>query len=81
MNITDAIDTYTPVEHVVRNWKVLKWKSMAGPQIVAKRANDGHAKLHKVLGATVEAIVRGVHHRFVRFPFSLISPLRSTTVY
>ena len=78
-NITsNALNTYTLGEHVGREWgigKVLKWKSMVDPQMVAKGADNGHVGLHKVLGTTVEAIFGGVYHQFVRFPFSLTPPL------
>jgi hypothetical protein len=53
---------------------VLKWKSMTDPQTVAKGANDGYIGLHKVLGATVEAIVGGVYHQFVRLHFLVHLP-------
>jgi len=42
--------------------------------MVAKGADNGHVGLHKVLGTTVEAVVGGVYHQFVRLPFSLIPP-------
>ena len=43
---------------------------MADPQAVAKGVDNAHVGLHKVLGTTVEAIVGGVYHQFVRPPFS-----------
>ena len=84
-NITsNALNTYTLGEHVGREWgigKVLKWKSMVDPQMVAKGTDNGYVGLHKVLGTTVEAIVGGVYHQFVRLPFSLTyHPLRFTAV-
>ena len=43
--------------------------------------DNGHVRLHKVLGTTVEAIAGGVYHRFVRPPFSLTPhPLRFTAL-
>jgi len=67
-NITsNALNTYTLGEHVGREWgigKVLKWRSMLDPQMVAKGADNGHVGLHKVLGTTVEAIIGGIYHQF-----------------
>jgi len=40
---------------------------MADPQMGVK--GMGYVGLHKVLGTTVEAIVGGVYHQFVRPPF------------
>ena len=74
---SNTLNTYTLGEHVGREWgigKVLKWRSMVDPHMVAKEADAGHVGLHKVLGTTVEAIVGGVYHQFVRHPFSLTSP-------
>lgn len=72
-NITsNALNTYTLGENVGREWgigKVLRWKSMVDPQMAAKGADKGHIGLHKVLGTTVEAIVGGVYHQFVRLLF------------
>jgi dsRNA-specific ribonuclease len=68
---SNALNTYTLGEYVGREWgiaKVLKWRSMADPQTVAKGVDNSHLGLHKVLGTTVEAIVGGVYHQFVRFP-------------
>ena len=42
---------------------------MVDPQMAAKGADKGHIGLHKVLGTTVEAIVGGVYHQFVRLLF------------
>lgn len=70
---SNTLNTYTLGEHVGREWgigRVLKWKSMADPQAVAKGVDNAHVGLHKVLGTTVEAIVGGVYHQFVRPPFS-----------
>jgi len=68
-NITsNALNTYTLGEHVGREWgigRVLRWKSMADPRM---GVGSGQIGLHKVLGATVEAIVGGVYHQFVRLP-------------
>jgi len=50
------------------------------PQMVTKAVDNGHVGLHKILGTTAEAIVGGLCHQFVRFPVSLILPLRSTIV-
>lgn len=47
---------------------MLTWKSMVDPQMVTKGADNAHVGLHKVLGTTVEAIVGGVYHQFVRPP-------------
>lgn len=74
---SNALNTYTLGEHVGREWgigKVLKWKSMVDPQMIAKGADSGYVGLHKVLGTTVEAIVGGVYHQFVRLPFSSTPP-------
>jgi len=71
-NITsNALNTYTLGEHVGREWgigKVLRWKSMVDPQMGMKGMGSGQIGLHKVLGTTVEAIVGGVYHQFVRMP-------------
>ena len=71
-NITsNALNTYTLGEHVGREWgigKVLRWKSMMDPQMGVKGVGSGQIGLHKVLGVTVEAIVGGVYHQFVRLP-------------
>ena len=80
---SNALNTYTLGEHVGREWgigKVLKWKSMVDPQMIEKGADNGHVGLHKVLGTTVEAIVGGVYHQFVRFPPPFIRPLRFDVV-
>lgn len=81
-NITsNALNTYTLGEHVGREWgigKVLKWRYMVDPQMVAKGADNGHVGLHKVLGTTVEAIVGGVYHQFVRL-FLDLPPLYRCT--
>ena len=74
---SNALNTYTLGEHVGREWgigKVLRWKSMVDPQMIVKGADSGYVGLHKVLGTTVEAIVGGVYHQFVRRPLSLINP-------
>ena len=65
----NALNTYTLGEHVGREWgigKALKWKPMLDPQMVTKGGDNSHVGLHKVLGTTVEAIVGGVYHQFVR---------------
>ena len=71
-NITsNSLNTYTLGEHVGREWgigKVLRWKSMVDPQMGVKGVGSGQIGLHKVLGTTVEAIVGGVYHQFVRLP-------------
>lgn len=75
---SNALNTYTLGEHIGREWgigKVLKWKSMVDPQMVAKGADNGYIGLHKVLGTTVEAIFGGIYHQFVRPSFPLISLL------
>lgn len=80
-NITsNALNTYTLGEHVGREWgigKVLRWRYMVDPQMIARGVDNRHIGLHKVLGTTVEAIVGGVYHQFVRIPFS--SPLYCCT--
>ena len=79
-NITsNSLNTYTLGEHVGREWgigKVLRWRSKMDPQMGMK--GMGQVGLHKVLGTTVEAIVGGVYHQFVRPPFP--RPIRSTIV-
>lgn len=45
--------------------------------MIARGVDNRHIGLHKVLGTTVEAIVGGVYHQFVRLPFS--SPLYCCT--
>lgn len=73
---SNALNTYTLGEYVGREWgigRVLKWKSMVDPQVAAKGADNAHVGLHKVLGTTVEAIVGGVYHQFVRFPTASVS--------
>ena len=67
--VSNVLNTYTLGEHVGREWgigKVLKWKSMTDPQMLAKGVDSARVGLHKVLGTTVEAIVGGVYHQFVR---------------
>ena len=76
--ISNALNTYTLGEHVGREWgigKVLRWKLMVDSQMVTKAVDNGYIGLHKVLGTTVEAIVGGVYHQFVRLPLSSIPPL------
>ena len=76
---SNALNTYTLGEHVGRQWgigRVFKWRSMMDPQTVAKGDNVGHVGLHKVTGTTVEAIVGGVYHQFVRLSPSF-TPLPS----
>lgn len=72
-NITsNTLNTYTLGEHVGREWgigKVLKWKATVNSQVVAEGVGNRYIGLHKVLGTTVEAIVGGVYHQFVRVPF------------
>lgn len=41
---------------------------MVDPQMGVKGVGSGQIGLHKVLGTTVEAIVGGVYHQFVRLP-------------
>jgi len=71
-NITsNALNTYTLGEQVGREWgigKVLRWKSMVDPQTGVRGVGSGQVGLHKVLGTTVEAIIGGVYHQFVRLP-------------
>ena len=49
------------------------------PQTVAKGDNVGHVGLHKVTGTTVEAIVGGVYHQFVRLSSFTPPPLLHPT--
>jgi len=77
---SNALNTYTLGEHVGREWRigrVLRWKYMVDPQMISRGMDNRHVGLHKVLGTTVEAIVGGVYHQFVRLPFS--SPLYRCT--
>ena len=81
---SNTLNTYTLGEHVGREWgigKVLKWKLMVDPQMVAKGGDSGRLGFHKVLGTTVEAIVGGVYHQFVRCLFPLHPPAFLTFLF
>ena len=74
---SNALNTYPLGEYIRREWgigRVLKWKSMVDPQLVAKGAENAHVGLHKILGTIFEAISGGIYHPFVRVSSSLISP-------
>lgn len=63
-----TLNTYLLGEHVAPKWSLgpaLRWRPVGDVQGSPKNASVG---LHKVQGTTVEAIMGGIYHQFVRAP-------------
>lgn len=83
----NALNTYVLGEHVGPKWglpSIMKWRPVdekMDPRSASRLGRDvlRSVGLYKVTGVTVEAVVGGVFHQFVRVPLPLLlsAPLTS----